>query len=85
MQKTAADCGFVITRTYTATDNCGNVATAQQIINVSDISEPILANIPADETVECDAIPAPATPTVTDDCDTDVEITFEEKSRSRQM
>ena len=52
--------------------------TVQQVINVSDISEPVFANIPADETVECDAIPAPATPTVTDDCDTDVEIAFEE-------
>ncbi len=69
---------FIITRTWTATDNCGNTAQATQTITVGDGGAPELTGIPSDLTVECDAIPAPATPTATDDCDTDIQITFVE-------
>jgi len=71
---------FTLTRTWTATDDCGNASTFTQIIVVFDITAPVLAGVPADETVECDAVPAPATPTATDNCDTDVEITFVENT-----
>jgi len=69
---------YSLFRTWTATDNCGNTSTATQTIFVFDITAPILANVPADTNADCDNVPAPATPTATDNCDTDVEITMDE-------
>jgi len=72
------DDDYVLTRTWTATDNCGNFSTQSQVIVVFDITPPVLAGVPIDITVECDAIPAASTPTATDNCDADVEISFGE-------
>ena len=49
----------------TATDACGNAVSASQVITVVDTTAPVLSGIPADETVECDAVPAAAIPTAT--------------------
>ncbi len=72
------DCvsSYILERTWTATDNCGNVQELTQTITVQDISNPELSGVPADATVECDNIPAIANPTATDNCDTNVEVTF---------
>ena len=67
-----------ITRTWTATDNCGNTTSAVQIITITDDVAPEIANVPADETVECDQVPEPAQPTVTDDCDATPALDLEE-------
>ena len=75
------DDAFTITRTWTATDNCGNTAVGVQTIEVGDNTPPTLAGIPADDVVECDDVPAaPADGVVSadDNCDNDVTITFEE-------
>ena len=69
---------YTLTRTWTATDNCGNQDVQTQIINVQDSTNPVLDGVPADETVECDAVPVPANPTATDNCDNDVAIDFAE-------
>ena len=74
----ACDDQFTIIRTWTATDNCGNQDAQTQIINVQDTTNPVLDGVPTDETVECDAVPAPASPTATDNCDNDVNIDFAE-------
>jgi hypothetical protein len=57
-----------ITRTWTATDDCGNQSSQSQIITVIDTTAPVLSGVPADETVECDAIPEPSPVTATDNC-----------------
>jgi len=86
-QRIEGDCpdSFTLVRTWTAQDNCGNTATSQQTITVIDSTEPVFANVPADETVECDDIPAePTTVTATDNCDDNVEIDFEETRANGQ-
>ncbi len=65
-----------ITRQWTATDACGNTKTATQRIVVTDTQKPNFTSPPANITVQCDAIPDPATPAATDNCDTDVAITY---------
>jgi gliding motility-associated-like protein len=38
----SGSCPLLITRTYTITDDCGNSATAEQIINVDDSTPPVI-------------------------------------------
>ena len=71
---------YTLVRTWTATDECGNSTQAQQVITIQDSTDPVLANVPADITAECDDIPAEATDvTATDNCDDNVEIEFVEE------
>jgi hypothetical protein len=59
-------------------DNCGNTTTGTQVVTVRDTTEPVLSGVPGDSTVECSEVPTPASPTATDNCDTDVQIIFSE-------
>ncbi|MFN4079660.1 MAG: hypothetical protein ACK4NS_02070, partial [Saprospiraceae bacterium] len=60
-----------ITRIWTATDACGNMAMHTQTIQVIDDGAPVFAPpLPANITINCsDPTPAPATLTATDLCD----------------
>jgi len=69
---------YSITRTWTATDACGNSATASQTINVQDITAPVIAALPAPSTISCPSVPEFATATATDDCSGDVTLTFKD-------
>jgi hypothetical protein len=69
---------YTVTRTWTATDVCGNQAQCQQIITVQDVTPPQIA-CPAPITVECVAsVPQPNTAlvTVSDNCDPAPAVTF---------
>ena len=70
----------VITRTWTATDDSGNVSTEDQVITVEDTTNPTFTTSPADITIECDDNVDDLTLTgaaeATDNCDTDVTITY---------
>ena len=69
----------VTTRVWTATDDAGNSTTYTQIITVVDTTAPVFTTSPADVTVECDASSEPSatgTAVASDNCDTDVSITY---------
>ena len=72
---------YSLTRSWTATDNCSNTATASQLITVEDITAPVFTFVPADITVNCDALPAAGNPTATDNCDLSVTIVYNGETR----
>ena len=66
-------CSETITRTYQATDLCGNFIDCTQTITVNDTGDPILESCPEDMTVEaqlpnCDAVVTYAAPEAADNC-----------------
>ena len=73
---------YLLRREWVATDNCGNSATATQVVTVQDITAPVFTLVPPAITVNCDAIPAIGTPTATDNCDPGVTITYDGEIRS---
>jgi hypothetical protein len=64
------------TITWIATNFLGKADTCFQTITVVDATPPIVAGVPPDDSVECNAVPEPATPTVTDNCDPSPEVSF---------
>ena len=67
---TPGDCAgsYSVTRTWTATDACGNISHASQTINVQDITAPVIAALPAATTINCPATPEFAVATAVDAC-----------------
>src|ERR1043166_6221983 len=68
----------IITRTWTAEDNCGNRSTCTQTITIQDTTAPTL-NTPANATVDCKASIAPSSTgvaTATDDCSGVKSVTY---------
>ncbi|MBL0315294.1 MAG: hypothetical protein IPP69_05745 [Flavobacteriales bacterium] len=67
-------CPVTIIRTWTAYDNCGNSHAESQTIVIDDTIDPILIGVPADTTVECSSVPAPAVVTFEDNCAFDLNV-----------
>ncbi len=67
-----------IQRTWAATDKNGNASSCTQIITIVDTTPPIILLPPANITVECDAVPPPATVSAMDNCDPSPTIQFTE-------
>ena len=68
----------ILTRTWVATDAAGNSTTVVQVITINDNGAPVIANVPADVTVDCgDEIPAVSNPDISDNCD-EVFVDFSE-------
>ncbi len=64
---------YTLTRSWSVTNACGQSTVATQIITVVDTTGPGINDVPADATVECDAVPAaPLTLPASDNCDTAV-------------
>src|SRR5205823_296058 len=62
---------YSISRTYHATDSCGNSSSRSQTITVDDETAPVINTYPADTTVSCASAVAPAdnsSVTGTDNC-----------------
>ncbi|MFK7807058.1 MAG: hypothetical protein AB8F74_04575, partial [Saprospiraceae bacterium] len=75
---------YNITRTWTATDDCGNISTCVQTIMVADDSAPTIS-CPTNQDLACTDSTDPANtnvPIVSDDCtdEKDIEITFSDVS-----
>ena len=63
------DADFNITRTWTATDECGNVATASQTLTVwPDVESPLFSFVPGDMTINCGDAVVFGTPAISDGC-----------------
>src|SRR6185503_637307 len=79
-QTSNGSCGdqnYTITRTWTATDNCGNASSCTQVITVVDVTAPVIT-CPANVTVNCQDDSSPAatgSATATDNCDVTPTIT----------
>src|SRR5207244_3807249 len=66
---TGNSCVRVYTKTWDATDACGNhSATRTQIITAVDTQAPTIGNAGADATIECTATPSFNAPTAADAC-----------------
>src|SRR5690606_32881698 len=73
---------IILTRVWTATDDCGNSATVSRTIIIQDRESPVLSGVPSDVTANCGGdIPPVATVTATDNCDPAVDVVFEESSQ----
>ncbi len=77
---TVPGCGATqsITRTWSANDACGHTSTCGQTLNIVDTTPPTLSGVPANVSVECNAVPAPASPTAADSCDPSVDVTYDQ-------
>ncbi|SIO57984.1 HYR-like domain-containing protein, partial [Chitinophaga niabensis] len=68
---------YILTRTWTATDECGNDTTITQVINVRDTAAPRFDVVaPADTTVDCNSVPAQPVINATDNCSATGNITI---------
>ena len=66
---------YKLTRTWTASDKCGNIATAKQIISVEDKTAPVFASKPKDVTIQFgQPMPPVPSPKATDNCNGKVDI-----------
>lgn len=69
----------LIVKTWTATDDCGNTSTIEQVIQISDQEGPQATYVPANVTLGCmDMAPAADEPIFVDNCDPDFVVTFNE-------
>jgi Dockerin type I domain len=73
--QTGNNCSGIVTRTWTASDACGNVAIASQAITYNDITPPTFGSVPTGGNVACLSDVNFGTPTTADDC-TNAAITF---------
>ena len=67
-------CELSLTRTWTATDACGNTSIASSTMSMGDTQAPIATSIPMDLTIDCGVTPEFGMPIFTDNCTTDVTI-----------
>ncbi len=70
---------YIITRTWRAGDNCGNLTIFTQEIHVEDTEDPVILSFPGNTTISCDSVPPPGNPQIEDNCDIQINLTFDEQ------
>jgi hypothetical protein len=76
-------CATILTRRWTAEDECGNLTQEVQIITYIDQTPPLLSSYPEDIVLVCgDALPEAPEVTAVDNCSGDVQVTFTELSEA---
>ena len=79
-QTTYVGCADVITRTWIATDACGNISSAEQVITVEDTEAPTFDTTPSNVSIECgDSMPEIPVMTATDNCSAEPAILYFEE------
>jgi large repetitive protein len=71
---------YEIVRLWKAMDECGNFIFHKQIITVVDNNDPIISGVGDDYTVECPSEAVFSMPSVTDACDEEVSLSYEDSS-----
>ena len=72
---------YILIRSWTAMDDCGNSTTQIQTLFVIDTMPPILSGIPADTIVSCDDIPDPALVQAVDNCDQNLSMFYNQSKQ----
>ncbi|MFM9985509.1 MAG: T9SS type A sorting domain-containing protein, partial [Flavobacteriales bacterium] len=80
----SSGCPYVITRTWTATDNCGNSTSVSQAITVIDNFNPVLHNLPSDLTLNCGDLMPVNNVWATDNCDQSIEVVYQEQTETME-
>jgi gliding motility-associated-like protein len=75
---TPCDGAFIVMRTWSLIDACGNTQTDEQILTFEDTTPPVLIGVPSDATVECDAIPLAPVVSATDNCSSNLTVNYNE-------
>jgi hypothetical protein len=78
---------YTITRTWIATDDCGNSTTCSQVITVDDSTPPTITDCPDNITIECDESTLPGNTgmaTATDNCDGMPTVTYSDVTAASQ-
>jgi hypothetical protein len=74
-------CSMIVTRRWTAFDECGNVTQEVQVVTYIDETLPVLSDYPNDLILTCGSVvPEPASITAYDDCTGDVPVVFTQNS-----
>ena len=68
---------YLMMRSWTATDSCGNSTTATQNVLVQDFTPPVLQNVPASGITDCNNLDYPNV-IATDNCDGSIPVTLTE-------
>ncbi|MDP2161848.1 MAG: hypothetical protein Q8K02_15300, partial [Flavobacterium sp.] len=75
------ECGLgTVTRTWTATDCAGNTSSASQTITIQDTTAPVISGVGEAYTVECPSQAVFSTPSASDTCDSEVNLTYVDSS-----
>ena len=76
VEESSDACSTTYTYTWSATDNCGNVTIVDQVIVKRDTVAPTFDMESTEVIVECGSEAVIPVPTATDECDSDVDVTF---------
>ena len=75
---------YAVVRTWVASDDCGNSATANQTIHLIDTTPPTFTFVPEDDEIPCDELPGVTIAIVEDNCDENVTVTYSDDEQVDQ-